>query len=144
MRTIFGVDFIDADGNIVVPKAVRPVVGLEETALGSKKGAQRQYRHGGLHVRDYDSHYTVHMDRVDPRESPLGHLLVDAPEYVAAAAAALLVGRFVGKAVYKKCKKEGKPNSEALAQAAAAGWLAGSTAGRWAYRTTNNLRDKRA
>ena len=38
-------DFVDTDGNIVVPKAVRPVIDLQETALGSKKGAGKQYRY---------------------------------------------------------------------------------------------------
>ena len=107
-------EFIDSDGNIVVPKAVRPVVGLQETALGSKKGAARQYRHGNLHIRDYDSHYTVHMDRIDPRKNPLGHLLVDAPEYVIGAAAAALVGRHVGREVYKKRRDDGKNPKDAV------------------------------
>lgn len=122
-------EFIDGDGNIIVPKAVRPIIDLEETILGSKKGAKRQYRYGKLHIRDYDTHYTVHMDKVDPRSSPLGHLLVDAPEYLAGAAAAVIVGRRVGAAVYSRCKKEGKSTSDATIDAALAGYLAGSSAG---------------
>jgi hypothetical protein len=82
------VEFIDGEGNIIVPKAVRPIVDLKETAFGSKNGARKQYRYGNLHIREYDNHYTVHMDRVDPLKNPLGHLLVDAPEYLAGAAAA--------------------------------------------------------
>jgi hypothetical protein len=137
------VDFIDADGNIIVPKAVRPTIGLQETSLGSKKGARRQYRYGTLHIRDYDSHYTVHVDRVDPRSNPLGHLLADAPEYLAATAAATLASRYVGRKVYSKCRGEGKSTGEALAQAAAAGLVTGLAAGKWAYDTTNNIRKKR-
>lgn len=137
-------DFVDADGNIVVPKAVRPVVDLPETRLGSMKGAKGQYRHGNLHIHDYDTHYTVHMDKVDPRTNPLGHLLVDAPEYLAATAAAVLAGRYVGRIVYKKCKNDGKSAAESLAQAATAGWLAGSTAGTWAYKATVGLKKKKA
>ena len=75
----FIVEFIDGDGNVVIPRAVRPIIETAQTALGSKKGAVRQYRYGNLHIRDYDTHYTVHMDRVDPQKNPLGHLLVDAP-----------------------------------------------------------------
>jgi hypothetical protein len=127
------VDFVDADGNIVVPKAVRPIVDLEETALGNKKGAKRQYRHGKLHILDYGSHYAVHMDRVDPRDSPLGHLLVDAPEYLAATAAAVLAGRHIGKATYKKRKDDGRSARDAVVDAIIAGCLAGSAAGRIAY-----------
>ena len=76
-------EFIDGDGNIIVPKAVRPIIDIKETPLGSKKGAIRQYRYGVLHIREYDTHYSVHMDTVDPSSNPLGHLLVDAPEYLA-------------------------------------------------------------
>ena len=136
-------DFVDADGNIVVPKAVRPVIDLQETPLGSKKGAKRQYRYGNLHIRDYGSHYTAHMDKVDPHNNPLGHLLVDAPEYLAATAAATLASRYVGRKVYSRCKGEGKSTGEALAQAAAAGLVAGLAAGKWAYDATNNIRKKK-
>ena len=124
---LLAVEFVDGDGNIVVPKAVRPIIGIEETVLGSKNGARRQYRYGNLHIRDYDSHYTVHMDRVDPRKNPLGHLLIDAPEYILGAAAALLIGRHVAGAVYKKRRKDGKKDAAA---AIVAGLVAGSSAGR--------------
>jgi hypothetical protein len=127
------VEFVDPDGNIVIPKAVRPVIGLQETALGSKRGALRQYRYGNLHIRDYDSHYTVHMDKVDPRKNPLGHLLVDAPEYVVGVAAAAIVGRHVSKIVYNKRRKDGKNPREAAADALVAGWVAGASAGKVAY-----------
>ncbi|HEX9678887.1 hypothetical protein [Nitrososphaera sp.] len=122
-------EFVDGDGNIVVPRAVRPIIDMGETALGSKKGAKRQYRYGNLHIRDYDSHYTVHVDKVDPRKNPLGHLLVDAPEYLVGAAAVALVGRHVGKTVYKKRKQDGKTGKDAAIDAIIAGCLAGSTAG---------------
>ena len=126
-------DFVDTDGNIVVPKAVRPLIDLQETALGSKKGAGKQYRYGNLHIRDYGSHYTVHADRLDPRSNPLGHLLVDAPEYLAAAAAAVIVGRQAGKAAY--AKRNGR-----VVDAIIAGCLAGSAAGRLAYGAANAVK----
>jgi hypothetical protein len=122
------VEFVDNDGNIIVPKAVRPVVGLRETVLGNKKGATKQYRYGNLHIRDYDTHYSVHLDRVDPMKNPIGHLLVDAPEYLAGAAAAIVVGRRVGGAIYDKRKKEGKNSSNAAIDAVVAGYIAGSSA----------------
>lgn len=125
-------EFVDADGNIIIPKAVRPIVGIEETARGSKMGAKKQYRYGNLHIRDYGSHYTAHMDRVDPRKDPLGHLLADAPEYLVGAAAAAYVGRKVGGAVYEKRRKEGKSAKEASADAVIAGLFAGSSAGKLA------------
>lgn len=126
-------EFVDPDGNIVIPKAVRPVIGLQETALGSKRGALRQYRYGNLHIRDYDSHYTAHMDKIDPRRNPIGHLLVDAPEYLVGVAAAAIVGRHVSKLVYNRRRKDGKSPKEAATDAIVAGWVAGASAGKVAY-----------
>jgi hypothetical protein len=134
------VDFVDSGGNIVVPKAVRPIIDIDETALGTKQGARRQYRYGRLHIRDYDTHYTVHMDRVDPRVSPVGHLLSDAPEYVVGAAAAALAARHVGTAVYKKRKKDGKAARDAAVDAIIAGCIAGSAAGRFAFSVTKKVK----
>ncbi|HEV3433551.1 MAG TPA: hypothetical protein VG098_06140, partial [Nitrososphaera sp.] len=114
-------EFLDNDGNIIVPKAVRPIIDLKETPLGSKKGAKRQYRYGALHIREYDTHYSVHTDTVDPSLNPLGHLLVDAPEYLAGATAAFLVGRGLGTTVYKARKKEGKSTRDAVIDAVMAG-----------------------
>src|SRR5262245_34350677 len=132
------VEFIDGDGNIVVPKAVRPILDLQDTVIGSKKGAKKQYRYGNLHIRDYDSHYTVHMDRVNPLTNPLGHLIVDAPEYLVGAAAALIVGRHVGTSVYNRRKKEGKSTRSAAIDAALAGYIAGSSAGGLAFKAANS------
>lgn len=82
-------EFIDEDGNILVPKMIRPIVEFDETSLGASKGAIRQYRYRSLHVREYHDHYSVHSDRIDPRIDPIGHLLVDAPEYLTAVAITL-------------------------------------------------------
>jgi hypothetical protein len=137
------VEFIDGEGNIIVPKAVRPIVDLKETAFGSKNGARKQYRYGNLHIREYDNHYTVHMDRVDPLKNPLGHVLVDAPEYLAGAAAAVIVGRRVASAAYSRRKQEGKSGRYAAIEAALTGYIAGSSAGRLLYDATNNLKKRR-
>ncbi|MGI0029260.1 MAG: hypothetical protein ACREAQ_06060 [Nitrososphaera sp.] len=136
-------DFIDGDGNIVVPKSVRPIIELKETGLGGRKGAMRQFRHGRLHIRDYETHYTVHMDRIDPLRNPFGHLLVDAPEYLAGAAAAAIVAKRVGTAVYRRSRQEGRSSREAAIKAAVAGYVAGSSAGRLVYDAANSLKNKR-
>lgn len=135
-------EFVDGDGNLVVPKSVRPIIELQETFLGNKQGALRQFRHGSLHIREYDTHYTVHMDRVSPLRNPLGHLLVDAPEYLAAAAVGFLVAKRVGSAVYSERKKEGRAGRDAAIEAAAAAYVAGSSAGRIIYDATNSLKKK--
>jgi hypothetical protein len=137
------VEFVDGDGNIIVPKAVRPIIDLKETALGSKKGARKQYRYGRLHIRDYETHYTVHVDRVDPLANPLGHLLVDAPEYLAGAAAAVIVGRRVGSAVYNRRKREGKSARDAAIDAALAGYIAGSSAGSLVFNAASSMKKRR-
>jgi hypothetical protein len=137
------VKFIDGDGNIIVPKAVRPIIDLKETSLGSKKGAKRQYRYGDLHIRDYDSHYSVHVDRVDPLSNPLGHLLVDAPEYLAATTAAFVVGRRLGTTVYNIRKKQGKSTRDAAIDAVLAGYIAGSSAGNLVFNMATSLKKKK-
>jgi len=137
------VDFTDGDGNIVVPKSVRPIIEFKETMIGGKKGARKQYRYGKLHIREYDTYYTVHMDKVDPLRNPLGHLVVDAPEYIAGAAAAALVGRRVGMAVYEKRKNEGKTRRDAAIDAAVAGYIAGSSAGKLVHDAACTLKKNR-
>ena len=74
--------------------------GAEETKLGDKKGAIRQYRKGNLHIREYESRFTVHSDRVDPRKDPLGHLLFDAQEVLVGLVGATIGGGIVGKLIY--------------------------------------------
>ncbi|NOJ26764.1 MAG: hypothetical protein DA330_01970 [Nitrososphaera sp.] len=135
-------EFIDGDGNIIVPKAVRPIVDLEETILGSKKNANKQYRHGNLHIREYDSHYTVHNDKVDPRQDPIGHLLADAPEYVVASLAAAIVGKEVGVRVYKNKRKQGKDVRDSIIDAVAAGVMAGSATGKIAVMVAKSIKKR--
>jgi len=133
-------DFIDSDGSVIVPKAVRPIVDLEESLLGAKNDAVKQYRRGKLHVREYDDHYSVHMDRVDPARDPLGHLIIDAPEYIAGATVGLAVGKQVCSNTYRESKKSGKSRKDAALEALVAGYLAGSSAGKIAYAITGHLK----
>lgn len=55
---------------IEVPKNLRQFMleGAEETNLGDKKGARKQFRYGNLHIREYDDKFTVHSDKIDPRK----------------------------------------------------------------------------
>ena len=75
------VNYIDGEGSIIVPKSLRPIIDYDGNFLGTKKGAKKQFRYGKLHIREYKDYYIVHMDKVDPRKDPMGHLLIDAPEY---------------------------------------------------------------
>ena len=91
---------------IVLPKGLSRIIldGAEETKLGDKKGAKKQYRKGNLHIREYNDKFTVHSDKVDPRKNPLGHLLIDAPEVLIGLAGAAIGGAAIGSYIYKMKK----------------------------------------
>ena len=89
---------------IEVPKELREFMleDAEETFLGQKNGAHKQYRYGNLHIREYDDKFLVHTDKVDPRKDPLGHLVQDAPEILIGLACAVfgsshLANKFLNK-----------------------------------------------
>jgi hypothetical protein len=88
---------------IEIPKEVRHFMlqGVKETVLGQKKGAKKQYRYGNLHIREYDDKYLVHMDKIDPRQDPLGHLIHDAPEILIGVASGIIAGKKVASIFYK-------------------------------------------
>jgi len=83
-----------SDNEIEVPKELREFMleKAEETFLGQKNGANKQYRYGNLHIREYDDKFLVHTDKIDPRENPIGHLIHDAPEVLVGLACAALGG----------------------------------------------------
>jgi uncharacterized membrane protein HdeD (DUF308 family) len=43
------------------------------------KGSKGSWRNGLLHAHDMGDHYSVHLDRVDPKEHGIGHMIQDAP-----------------------------------------------------------------
>ncbi len=79
---------------IEVPKELREFMfeEAEETILGQKNGALKQYRYGNLHIREYDDKFLVHTDKVDPRVNPIGHLVYDAPEVLIGIACGIFTG----------------------------------------------------
>lgn len=88
--------------------------GAEETRLGDPKGSIRQYRAGKLHIREYADCFEAHEDKVDPREDPVGHLLADAPQYLAGISALVALAAAVTR----------HPGLAAAAGIAAAGFYA--------------------
>jgi hypothetical protein len=128
-----------ASDEIEVPKDVRPVMleGAEETNLGQKNGGIRQFRYGNLHIREYEDKYLVHMDKVDPRNDPLGHLIHDAPEILVGITSAYLGGKKVASQVYKFQKN--KPF--AMIGSLAAGLVASVVAGYVGYSLVKKLKD---
>jgi len=89
---------------IEVPKELREFMPdkAELTKLGQKNGANKQYRLGNLHIREYDDKFLVHTDKVDPRKDPLGHLIHDAPEVLIGLACAAFGGSKVATSIFKK------------------------------------------
>lgn len=137
--------YIDGEGSIIVPKSVRPIIVYKETSLGNKNGAKRQFRYDNLHIREYNDYYTVHKDKIDPRKDSLGHLSIDAPDYLARTISAAFVGYKVSKEVYHRIKAKRKNQRTALYDAISAGCLAGSTAGSVSsYIVTNTIRKNRS
>jgi hypothetical protein len=88
---------------IEIPKEVRHFMPdeAEETVLGQKNGAKKQYRYGNLHILEYNDKYLVHMDKVDPRQDPLGHLVHDAPEILIGVTSGIIAGKKVATSIYK-------------------------------------------
>jgi len=92
------ISFMPGD-EIEVPKELREFMleEAEETILGEKNGAQKQYRYGNLHIREYDDKFLVHTDKIDPRVNPLGHLVHDAPEVLIGIACGIFSGVHTAK-----------------------------------------------
>ena len=68
--------------------------GFDETILGDSRGSLRQYRNAhGVHVREFSDHFEIHVDEIDPRSNPLGHLISDSPETLVAFAATSILAR---------------------------------------------------
>ena len=95
---------------IEVPKEIRPFMleDAEETKLGQKNGANKQYRYGKLHIREYEDKYLIHMDNVDPRKDPIGHLIFDAPEVLIGLATAAIGCKKIASQIYKNQKSKNR------------------------------------
>ena len=93
---------------IEVPKELREFMleEAEETFLGQKNGAYKQYRYGNLHIREYDNKFLLHSDKVDPRKDPIGHLVHDAPEVLIGLAFAIFGGSQIAKKFLNKKSKK--------------------------------------
>ncbi len=126
-------NYIDREGGIIIPKSVRPIISYEETFFGNKKGANKQFRYGKLHIREYDDHYVVHMDKVDPTKDPLGHLLIDAPEYVVATVAGLKAAKQAGHTAITQKRRGASVLSVAC--------LAGTVAATFSYILTSVVKE---
>ena len=123
---------------IEVPKEIRPFMleQAEETRLGQKNGANKQYRYGKLHIREYDDKYLIHMDKIDPRKDPLGHLIFDAPEVLVGLATATIGGKNIASQIYK-IQKDSKSKNLSLIT----GFLASVALGYIGYSLTKKIKN---
>ncbi len=121
---------------IEVPKELREFMPdkAELTKLGQKNGANKQYRLGNLHIREYDDRFLVHTDRDDPRRDPLGHLIYDAPEVLGGLACAAFGGSKVASSLFKNSNK----NNSILS-----GLVSSILAGYLGYSVSKKLKDLR-
>ncbi len=97
-----------SENEIEVPKELREFMleEAEDTFLGQKNGAYKQYRYGNLHIREYDDKFLLHSDKVDPRKDPIGHLVHDAPEILIGLACAIFGGSQIAKKFLNKKSKK--------------------------------------
>ncbi len=112
---------------IEIPKDVRQFMpkGAEETILGKKNGAKKQFRYGNLHIREYDDKYLVHMDKVDPRQDPLGHLICDAPEILIGISSGIISGKKIASSINKLQKDFFLPKSSPILAGVVASLITG-------------------
>lgn len=124
---------------IEIPKEVRHFMptDAEETVLGKKNGAKKQYRYGNLHIREYEDKYLVHMDKVDPRQDPLGHLVHDAPEILIGIASGMIIGKKVTSSTYKLQQDFSLPKNAPIL----AGLIASMIAGYGSYSVIKKLKE---
>lgn len=60
--------------------------GLFRRSIGEMKGQIADWRTTlpnstrGIHVVEFEDHYSVHVDRFDPGKDPVRHLLLDSPK----------------------------------------------------------------
>lgn len=110
---------------IEVPKELREFMPekAELTSLGQKNGANKQYRFGNLHIREYDDKFLVHTDKIDPRKDPLGHLIHDAPEVLVGLACAAFGGSKVASNIFKNNNSKKHSTLAGLAASVLAGYI---------------------
>ncbi|MFL6508386.1 MAG: hypothetical protein ACJ704_10690 [Nitrososphaeraceae archaeon] len=93
--------FVVDDDDMIIPKSVRHLIDDEEMYLGQKKGANRQLHFRNLHIREYDEYYTVHSDKINPRNDPFGQPPVDTPDYLATVLSVVFIGTQVSSTINK-------------------------------------------
>ena len=110
---------------IEVPKEIREFMlkEAEETILGEKNGAKKQFRYGNLHIREYDDKFLIHTDKIDPRKDPLGHLIYDAPEILIGLAFSIIGGSEITKKFLNNNKSKKSSTTNILLSYVVTGYI---------------------
>ncbi len=96
---------------IVEDWMVPPIPKYFKWRLGDLQGQIADYGVGlsdkrGIHVKRYKNGYTIHWDRKDPSQDPLGHLVQDAPHWLATIIGGAAIG--IGYGVYRYYNRKDK------------------------------------
>lgn len=75
-KTLSNPETIARDGGIAIPDGQ-----IENYRISLENGS-------GLHIKEYDEYYAVHIDEVDPGQNAVGHMVKDATELTLAIGAA--------------------------------------------------------
>jgi hypothetical protein len=71
---------------------------FRETHMGEVVLGSRQFRGPhGAHIYEYGDRWVIHRDNVNAESDPLGHLIKDAPEYLASTMLMALVALATGR-----------------------------------------------
>ena len=132
---------VQSGESVEIPKtAVRTLPNsYEETILGTPPslavaGGRQQYRGPyGRHVYEKQRSWIVHRDTADPRQDPVEHLLVDAPEWGAGLLAAGVFGVPAARSSYERALQQGVDRKTATCNAVIDGVVAGAVPGIVAY-----------
>ena len=87
---------MDNGSRIPSPDETRPHI-LQKN-LGELKGQIADWRasfkdsKAGFHAVEFNDHYETHIDSVDPKKDPLGHLVNDSPGTLVGIIAAVAIG----------------------------------------------------
>jgi len=122
------------EDEIEVPKELREfmLADVQETRLGQKNGAKKQFRYGNLHIREYDDKFLVHNDKVDPRKDPIGHLIHDSPEVLVGLGCAIVGGTKITKELLNN-----KPKKSVIAYSLVSSLIIGYVG----YSTTKKIKN---
>src|SRR6266540_1641411 len=126
---------------VEIPKAILRSLphSYEKTILGTPSSlavpdSEQQFRGPyGRHVYERKRSWVVHREAADPRQYPIEHLIVDAPEWGAGLLAASVFGIAAGRSTYDRALQQGTDRETATRNAIIDGVIVGAASGLIAF-----------